>query len=142
MVVDVPTPKAGMTLDGRYELTRELGSGGMGMVFEGRHVRLHRPVAVKILRHEYASKKEFQIRFEREARAATLIQSPHAVRVFDVATSADGFTYMVMELLDGNDLGTEAEAGPIPLTDLSDWIVQACSALHEAHQHKIIHRDI
>lgn len=137
-----PLPKAGTILDGRYELLRELGAGGMGVVFEANHQRLQRRVAIKILKPEFAATREFQIRFEREARAAALIQSPHAVRVFDVATSSDGLTYMVMELLSGNDLGAEALAGPIALSDLADWIVQACSALQEAHDAKIIHRDI
>ena len=132
----------GTTLGGRYELIRKLGAGGMGVVWEGRHLRLQQRVAIKILQPEFAAVKEFQIRFEREARAAALLKSPYSVRVSDV-DSSDGHTYFVMELLVGRDLGEEAEKhAPVSAPDVVDWIIQACNALQEAHDHKIIHRDI
>src|SRR4051794_25976775 len=113
----------------------------MGAVYEATHLRLRQQLAVKVLDPNLATSREFQMRFEREARAAALLSSPHAVKVFDVDTT-DGFTYLVMELLTGNDLGTEAERGPIPSALLVDWIVQTCSALQEAHANRIVHRDI
>ena len=132
----------GSTLGGRYELIRKLGSGGMGVVWEGKHMRLQQRVAIKVLQPEFAAVKEFQLRFEREARAAALLKSPHSVRVSDV-DSTDGYTYIVMELLAGRDLGEETEKhGPLNPAEVVDWIIQACNALHEAHANKIIHRDI
>src|SRR6185295_1021052 len=133
----------GTTIDGRYRIVRTLGSGGMGTVYEAVHLRMQRPVAIKVLRSELAQTSEFLARFEREARAASTIQSPHVARVFDVAVAPDGLTYMVMELLAGNDLDKELEKrGQIPVSELVDWLLQACSALQEAHDHRIVHRDI
>ncbi len=135
-------PNPGAVLGGKYRLVRKLGAGGMGVVYEADHIRLRQPFAVKILQPELAQEREFLLRFEREARAAALLRSPHIVRVFDVDVSAEGLTYMVMELLDGRDLAEESLAAPIPVTQLVDWLVQICSALGEAHDNGIIHRDL
>ncbi len=138
----VRMPEPGTLLDGKYRLVRKLGAGGMGVVYEADHVRLRQPFAVKVLQPELAHHREFQGRFEREARAAALLRSPHVVRVFDVDVSNEGLTYMVMELLEGNDLAVEALEGPVPVAALADWIIQACAALQEAHDQGIIHRDL
>ena len=135
-------PAPGTVLGGKYQLVRELGAGGMGIVYEAEHLRLRQPFAIKILQPEFASEREFLIRFEREARAAALLRSPHIVRVFDVDVAPEGLTYMVMELLTGNDLAAEVDARRIELAELVDWIVQACSALQEAHDNGIVHRDL
>src|SRR3954447_3871152 len=106
-------PVPGTILDGKYRLVRKLGAGGMGIVYEADHIRLRQPFAIKILQPDLAKEKEFLMRFEREARAAATLRSPHIVRMFDVDVSAEGLTYMVMELLEGHDLAAEALAGPI-----------------------------
>src|SRR4051812_19062723 len=100
-------PVPGSVLDGKYRLVRQLGAGGMGIVYEADHLRLRQPFAIKILQPEFAKESEFLMRFEREARAAATLRSPHVVRVFDVDVSPDGLTYMVMELLEGCDLAEE-----------------------------------
>jgi len=139
----LPTmPEPGTLLDGKYRLVRQLGAGGMGLVFEADHVRLRQPFAVKVLQPQLAQHAEFQARFEREARAAALLRSPHVVRVFDVDVSKEGLTYIVMELLEGRDLAAEATEGPVSVKDLCDWMIQSCSALQEAHDQGIVHRDL
>ncbi|MBS2017140.1 MAG: protein kinase [Deltaproteobacteria bacterium] len=139
----LPTmPQPGTLLDGKYRLVRQLGAGGMGLVFEADHVRLRQPFAIKVLQPQLAQHREFCARFEREARAAALLRSPHVVRVFDVDVSSEGLTYLVMELLEGRDLAAEATEGPVPVANLADWLVQACAALQEAHDQGIVHRDL
>ncbi len=135
-------PSAGTVLDGKYRLVRQLGAGGMGIVYEADHIRLRQPFAIKILQPEFAGEREFLMRFEREARAAALLRSPHVVRVFDVDVSPDGLTYMVMELLEGRDLAEEALHAPLAVPQLVDWIIQACAGLQEAHDNGIVHRDL
>jgi hypothetical protein len=135
-------PSPGTVLDGKYRLVRQLGEGGMGIVFEADHIRLRQPFAIKVLQPEFASEREFLMRFEREARAAAQLRGPHIVRVFDVDASPDGLTYMVMELLEGRDLSQEATEAPVPLPQLVDWIIQTCSGLQEAHDNGIVHRDL
>jgi len=144
--VEPGMPEIGALLSGRYRIVKMLGAGGMGWVFEGVHERLRRPIAIKVLKPALASQAEFQVRFEREARAAALLKSRHSVRVFDVDGMPEGGMYIVMELLEGRDLGKEAvaqkNAGTLDARDVVDWIAQACDALHEAHQAGIVHRDI
>ena len=135
-------PSVGTLLDGKYRLVRQLGAGGMGIVYEADHIRLRQPFAIKILQPEFASEREFLMRFEREARAAASLRSPHVVRVFDVDASPEGLSYMVMELLEGRDLADEALEAKIPLPQLIDWIIQTCAGLQEAHDNGIVHRDL
>jgi serine/threonine-protein kinase len=135
-------PSVGTVLDGKYRLVRQLGAGGMGIVYEADHIRLRQPFAIKILQPEFASEREFLMRFEREARAAASLRSPHVVRVFDVDASPEGLSYIVMELLEGRDLADEALETKIPLPQLIDWIVQTCAGLQEAHDNGIVHRDL
>lgn len=146
MAQGMPSPaellREGELLAGRYEIKRTLGVGGMGAVYEAMHVRLHRPAAIKVLLPELAGTAEFQARFEQEARAAAALKSPHVVRVYDVDTSPEGLSFIVMELLDGNDLGQEADRRDIPVSELVDWIAQACAGLQEAHDRGIVHRDL
>lgn len=141
-LADSGMPSPGTLLDGKYRLVRQLGAGGMGIVYEADHIRLRQPFAIKILQPELAQESEFLMRFEREARAAAILRSPHIVRVFDVDVSAEGLTYMVMELLEGRDLAAEALEGPVAPEQLVDWLVQICSALQEAHDNGIVHRDL
>ena len=135
-------PRPGTMLDGKYRLVRQLGSGGMGIVYEADHIRLRQPFAIKILQPEFAQDSEFLTRFEREARAAAVLRSPHIVRVFDVDVSSEGLTYMVMELLEGRDLAEEALNAPLAVPQVIDWLVQICSGLQEAHDNGIVHRDL
>lgn len=136
-------PQPGDVLGNKYRLIRPLGAGGMGLVFQAEHTRLQQKMAVKLLHPDAAGYPELAARFEREARAAAQLTNPHAARVIDVDTTADGVPYMVMELLRGHDLAHEIAArGQLPIDELTLWVHQACEALEEAHGLGIVHRDI
>ena len=98
------TFNVGDILDGKYEITRILGKGGMGLVVEARRPGLTTPVALKVLLPELRDKPEVVARFAREARAGDSLRSEHVARVLDVGTTAGGTPFIVMEHLAGQDL--------------------------------------
>jgi serine/threonine-protein kinase len=128
----------------KYQPVRMLGRGGMGLVFEARHLRvggLH--CAIKLLPANLCGHPELVTRFEREAAAASALTSVHAVKVFDYDVADDGRPFLVMELLQGKDLEGVLDAeGVQPVSRAVEWIMQACDALAEAHDRGIVHRDI
>lgn len=133
--------QAGQLLDGRYRIEDTLGEGGMGFVVRARHVELDQSVAIKIMRR--GVNPAWGQRFLREARAASRIESEHVARVYDVSRLEDGTPYMVMELLDGRDLGAILEDdGPLPIAEAIDYARQACHALAAAHALGVVHRDV
>jgi serine/threonine-protein kinase len=137
----VPAP--GDTIDGKYALIRLIGAGGMGVVFEAEHLRLKQRCAIKMLSPEMLREVDIVHRFEREARASALLKSAHVTRVTDVATTAQGVPYIVMELLSGQDLDGLLQArGAIPFPEAVDYVLQGCAAVAEAHGAGIIHRDL
>jgi len=127
---------------GRYRIEHPLGEGGMGRVYAARQVGLERPVAIKILRPELARDTVALRRFQREARLVAQLASPHVVRVHDLGTLDSGEPYLVMELLDGEDLATLLARAPVSSEQAVAWIAAACEALGEAHALGIVHRDI
>lgn len=136
----------GQTLDSKYQMTRELGRGGMGTVYLATHLGTERPVAVKIIAPQYMQRTEFVERFRREARAAGRLRHPNVVNVTDFGFSQtpDGeVAYLVMEYLDGCTLGEILdEEHNLPVGWTLDILDQVCSAVHEAHLQGIIHRDL
>jgi serine/threonine-protein kinase len=136
-------PKPGEVLSGKYELVRALGMGGMGVVFEAKHLRLQQRVAIKLLKPELLSIADSVTRFEREGRAAARMTSTNAARIFDVDVTPSGIPYMVIEFLEGHDLSRELkERGSLPAAEAVDIVLQACSAMAEAHSLGIVHRDL
>ena len=136
-------PMPGDTIAGKYALVRLIGEGGMGVVFEATHLRLHQRVAIKILRPDLPDFETVVARFEREARAAAQLQSIHTARVIDVDALSNGLPYIVLEFLEGRDLDSELEAtGPLPIEDAVDIIQQVTGAMSEAHALGIVHRDL
>jgi serine/threonine-protein kinase len=136
-------PFPGDVVGGKYRLTRALGEGGMGVVFEAEHLRLRQSVAIKFLRTDVIVMPDAVERFEREARASCRMRGPHVVHVLDVDSDAQGRPYMVMEMLRGRDLEAELHArGALPVAEAVDWILQACAAVAEAHAAGIVHRDL
>jgi serine/threonine protein kinase len=136
-------PRGHAPFAGKYTVERILGQGGMGVVFEARHIRLGQRVAIKVLGSALREYPELVERFEREARAAGSLTSTHAVRVFDIDATEDGTPFIVMELLAGRDLSTIVERdGPQPVSRSVRWLIEACDAIAEAHRLGIIHRDL
>ncbi len=128
---------------GKFVVERTIGAGGMGQVVVARHQELGTRVAIKVVHAEVATDPDNIARFKREARAMARLRSEHVVRVYDVGETATGLPYLIMEYLEGRDLGSVlAERGPLPVDDVIGWLVQACEALVEAHENGIIHRDL
>jgi serine/threonine protein kinase len=135
--------KQGDILAGKYRVDRVLGVGGMGVVVAAHHVHLDEYVAIKFLLPDALSNAEAVARFDREARAAVKIKSEHVARVIDVGKLENGAPYMIMEYLDGKDLGAwVAERGPLPVEQAVEFVLQACEAIAEAHAIGIVHRDL
>ncbi len=135
-------PRAGEVIAGRYVIRRLIGKGGMGAVVAAQQLGIDAPVAIKFLHPRLARDARATERFYREARAITRIKSEHVVRVFDVGTSEAGIPYIVMELLEGADLGRLLNSGPLAITDAVDFILQASVGLADAHAAGIVHRDL
>lgn len=136
-------PKLGTLLMGRYRILRQLGEGGMGAVYEGRHELIGKRLAIKCLHAQYIANEEVVRRFHREASAATAVGNEHIIEVFDVGTFDDGSPFMVMEFLEGTELGqTLDELGALPYARLAHIMLQVCEALHAAHGQGIVHRDL
>ncbi len=133
---------AGAVLAGKYRVERELGIGGMGVVVEATHLHLDERVAMKLLLPSLIHDEEFKARFFREGRAAVKIRSEHVTRVLDVGALEDGQPYIVMELLEGQDLGRVIERGALPIAVAVDYVLQAAHAIAEAHAAGIVHRDL
>ncbi len=126
---------------GRYQLIEVLGRGGMGEVWRAHDTEIDRVVALKMLLPQYAQDPEFDARFRREARAAARLDDPHIVPIYDVG-EIDGRLYVTMRLIDGVDLQTVLNNGPLPPERAVHIIGQIASALHSAHQIGLVHRDV
>ncbi len=130
-------------IDDRYVLEEPIGKGGMGAVYRGYDERTGRNVAIKILHSYLAQKESVRSRFEREARATARLRAPHTARVLDVGTLPSDVPYFVMEYVRGTNLRSLVDSlGPLPVEDACGYMMQACSALAEAHALGIVHRDI
>src|SRR5437764_37199 len=133
-------------IDGKYQMTRELGRGGMGTVYLATHLGTERHVAVKVIAPQYMERGEFVERFRREARAAGRLRHPNVVDVTDFGfaeTAMGQVAYLVMEYLDGCTLGEILdEEKNLPVGWTLDILEQVCSAVQEAHEQGIIHRDL
>jgi serine/threonine-protein kinase len=139
---ELPVP-AGELLAGRYLVERIFAEGGMGIVCLGRHAQLEQPVAIKFLRHALVGKASVVERFLNEGRALAALRSEHVVKVMDVGQLDSGRPYLVMEHLEGIDLGVlVARDGPLPVDTAVDYVLQICEPLAEAHALGIVHRDI
>jgi serine/threonine-protein kinase len=133
----------GALVGDKLRLTRLLAKGGMGSVWQAEHLGLDTSVAVKFMSPEAVEHPEAVERFRREATAAAKIKSPHVVQILDHGVTPDRAPYIVMELLEGEDLGKRiTRAGALPLPLVVEIMKQACKALSRAHQLGIVHRDV
>jgi hypothetical protein len=136
-------PQPGDTIGDKYSLVRTIGEGGMGVVFEAMHLRLRQRLAIKVVRPDVPEFEEVLARFDREARVAAKLRSIHSARVIDVDVLPNGLPYMVLEYLDGRDLGEELrETGPLPVEEAVDIALQVTDAMAEAHSLGVVHRDL
>src|SRR5215831_4884885 len=124
-----------------YRILRRLGSGGMGEVYAAEDERLRREVAIKFISRERAANERARQRFEREAQAASALNHPNICTIFE-ANEYEGQPFLVMELLDGQDLRQICAAGPVEISSLLKWTLEITDALAAAHARGIVHRDI
>jgi hypothetical protein len=135
--------REGDLLAGKYRIERVLGVGGMGVVVAARHEELDQLVAIKFVRDESLANDEAVERFLRESRAAARLRSEHVARVLDVGRLDSGAPYMVMEFLEGSDLGQVlTRDGPMAVELAVALMLQVCEAVAEAHAAGIVHRDL
>ena len=145
------TPRPGAEADrppplprefGDYVLTKELGRGGMGVVYQARQKSLNRVVALKMVREAHLSTPADRARFRAEAEAAARLHHPNIVTVYEVG-NADGQAYFCMEYVAGATLATRVvEAGPMPAREAARLVGLIARAVHHAHEHGILHRDL
>jgi eukaryotic-like serine/threonine-protein kinase len=126
---------------GVYEILALLGAGGMGEVYRARDSRLGREVAIKILTSELSTDTDRLRRFEREARAVSLLNHPNIMAIYDIGVH-DGVPYIICELLEGQNLREKLHAGPLPLAKAIDYSKQVALGLAQAHKKGIVHRDL
>jgi eukaryotic-like serine/threonine-protein kinase len=126
---------------GVYEITAQIGEGGMGAVYRGTDTTLSRQVAIKILPDAFASDPERLARFEREAKTLASLNHPHIAAIYGFEKSS-GMHALVMELVEGEDLSQRIARGAIPLDEALPIAKQIAEALEAAHEQGIIHRDL
>jgi eukaryotic-like serine/threonine-protein kinase len=133
----------GSRLSERYDVTRKIGEGGMGVVYEAKHALIGKRVAIKVLLDKYAQKADIVARLQQEARLASSIGHEHIVDITDFGETHDGRTYVVMEFLEGESLAQLlAREGPLPPARAVGIVRQVSSALGAAHEKGIVHRDV
>jgi serine/threonine protein kinase len=133
----------GSTIAERYTVRRRLATGGMGTVYEAVHVELGRMVAVKVLSAGYSSHREAIARFQREARAAGRIEHPNIVQILDLGNLDSGEPYLVMELLEGEDLADRiARQGALTPQEVVEILEPIARALDAVHREGVLHRDV
>lgn len=129
-------------LQGQYQIVRELGRGGMGVVFLARDVALHRLVAIKVLRHEFAASEEHRERFRREARVTARLSHPGIVPVHTFGEHGD-LVYIVMKYVHGESLAERVRReGPLPPHEVRAILTELALALDSAHRAGVVHRDL
>jgi predicted Ser/Thr protein kinase len=128
---------------GRFRIEREIGTGGMGAVYLATHLDLERPVAVKIIRREFAGDADVADRFLREARTMAKLRHPNAAMIFDAGNLPDGRHFIVMEFVEGETLSQAlAREGRFSFSKAVGIATQICDVLEEAHRIGIVHRDL
>ncbi|MGH3551248.1 MAG: serine/threonine-protein kinase, partial [Mycobacterium sp.] len=129
------------TLFGKYQLIELLGRGGMGEVWRAYDTVIDRTVAIKILPAEISRDDVFQQRFRREAHAAARLNSPHVVPIHTHG-EIDGRLFVDMRLIEGRDLQSMLDRGPLPPARAVRIVEQIAKALHAAHKVGLLHRDV
>jgi serine/threonine-protein kinase len=135
--------KVGAEVRGTYRVVRLIGRGGMGVVYEVSHARLHGRYALKLMNPEFAADQAALSRFRREAQVTSSLRHPNIVQVIDFDQTEDGRPFLAMEFLDGPTLGDHLDAhGPLPLPAAIAILRQVADALEVAHKAGVVHRDL
>jgi len=130
-------------LDGRYQVGKKLGEGGMSYVYLARESASAETVAIKVLSPKLVGDKSSVERLRREAGLAMRLDHPNVCRILRLGETEDGIIYLVMPFLPGDLLSDrEVKQGPIPLDPGLGWLVQMCQGLQHAHDLQIVHRDL
>jgi eukaryotic-like serine/threonine-protein kinase len=124
-----------------YKILKEIGKGGMGVVYKAQDTKLHRTVAIKALAPELVGDDKARTRFLREARAASAIDHPNICTVYDIQ-DVEGLFFFVMPYVEGKTLKKFVNGRPLPLDQALDFSLQLADALAEAHHRNVLHRDI
>jgi eukaryotic-like serine/threonine-protein kinase len=133
----------GTVIAGKYRIDAVIGRGGMGAVYRATHVMLNKTIAVKTIKPDLIESTEMVQRFQREARAATSLEHPNIVAVYDFGQAEDGALYIVMEFVNGVSLKDAIRAsGPMPAARIARLLTQVASALARAHRNHVVHRDL
>ena len=133
----------GRVIDRKYRLDEKIGFGGMGDVYRASRLLIGDQVAIKILHVAHVSDPQAGERFRREAQAAARLRHPNAVSIYDFGATDDGLVYLVMELVEGQNLRQIIrQQGPLAPATVSEITNQVCAALQVAHQQGIVHRDL
>ena len=134
---------SGLIIDDRYRLDEQIAAGGVGQVWQAADLLLGRPVAVKVLRPEYADHPDTLERFRKEARHAGALSHPRVAQVYDFGHAGPkGSPYLVMEFVDGSSLAGLLLDGPADPVFALDVVAQAADGLSAAHRAGLVHRDI
>ena len=134
--------RVGTIIDGKFTLTEVLGEGGMGVVYRARQHSMDREVAVKFLHPSFSNDADAVRRFLHEAKAASRLNHPNVITVFDFGQTPNKDLYLVMEILNGNELYEEMRGEPLPPDRVVHILTQACDAVHHAHEEGLVHRDL
>jgi serine/threonine protein kinase len=137
-------PKGGTVIADRYQVDRLIARGGMAAVYLAHHVKLNRPLALKILSHPpYAEDPQsFEDRFRLEAETLASLDHPNIVILHDFGETTDGRFFLAMEYVEGPRLSDLLRDGPLPVDRAVGLILQVCAALRYAHKHGVVHRDL
>ncbi|MEM1347620.1 MAG: protein kinase [Myxococcota bacterium] len=136
-------PLLGAIIDERFEIERKLGQGGMGAVYIGKQLSVGRSVAIKVLRNELVGREIALERFYRESKIISDLTHPNIVRLIDFGQDAErDMLYLVMELVDGQNMGDMLERGRMRVAMALELVYQVCGALTEPHKLGVVHRDL
>jgi serine/threonine protein kinase/Tol biopolymer transport system component len=124
-----------------YEITAEIGKGGMGEVYQAKDTKLGRDVAIKVLPEEFALDTDRVARFQREAKLLASLNHPNIAAIYGLEES-EGTHFLVMELIEGDTLRDRIKSGPIPVEEALNLALQMAEALEAAHEKGVIHRDL
>jgi tRNA A-37 threonylcarbamoyl transferase component Bud32 len=139
---DIPDPRIGTAVAGRYLLESVIGEGGMATVYRAHHRLVNRPCAVKVMSSRFVADPVIRERFRREAKAAQKLAHPNIIEIFDQGETEDKSLYLVMELLEGHALSAELGQGGLSPSRALPILIQIARALARAHDLEVIHRDL